>query len=200
MFPYEHPRYNFGAMSEDETARALSVQIALAEFAALRDEIANRSSGQNTLLNLNLTAIGGIGGVVLSGKAHLLLLLLLPILSPALGLLYFDHAINIKNIGNYIRDCLKKTLVTAAGDVELMRYEEIVSQYERRRILRFLPFGLPLFLTFAAVPIACLAATFWAVDIRGGWIWGLWATGLIMTVAYLVFWQFFLRLPSHASG
>lgn len=184
-------------MADDDSDRTLSVQIALAEFSALRDEIANRSGAQNTLLSLNLTAIGGIGGVVLSGKAQLLLLLL-PILSPALGLLFLDHAMNIKNIGNYIRLHLKKILASAAGDTRLLAYEDFVSRYERRAILRFLPFGLPLFLTFAAVPISCLTVTFKPVHLMGGMIWILWIAGLLMTLAYLTFWQIFLRLPAQS--
>ncbi len=132
-------------MSDEDSTRSLCVQTALAEFSALRDEIANRSSAQHTLIGLNLTAIGGIGGFVLSEHADVRLLLLLPILSPALGLLFFDHAINIKKIGTYIGEELRPALVAILGPIGTMRYEEVIAQYEQRKFLRFLPFALPPF-------------------------------------------------------
>src|SRR5438094_227548 len=113
-------------MAVEDSTPSLSVQTALAEFSVLRDEIANRSSAQHTLIGLNLTAIGGIGGFVLSSHADVRLLLLLPMLSPALGLLFFDHAINIKKIGTYIDKVLRPALVEILGPIRTMRYEEEV--------------------------------------------------------------------------
>jgi hypothetical protein len=97
---------------------SLSVQTALAEFSILRDEIANRSSAQHTLIALNLTAIGGIRGFVLSSHADVRLLLLLPMLSPALGLLFFEHA---KKIGTHIDKVLGPALVEILASSSAVR-------------------------------------------------------------------------------
>jgi hypothetical protein len=127
----------------------------------------------------------------LSSHADVRLLLLLPMLSPALGLLFFDHAINIKKIGTYIDKVLRPALVEILGPIRTMRYEEEVAQYEQRKFLRFLPFALPLLLMFAAVPIGCLVATFPTVCGQGWWAWAIWVAGLAMTLSYLIFWQYF---------
>jgi hypothetical protein len=169
-------------------------RMALSEFSALRSEIGSRSTAQHTLINLSITAIGAVVGFALAQKGDLWLLLLLPILSPSLDMLYLDHAINIMNIGNYINNQLKPTL-------RLMRYEEVVRSHERRRLLRVLPYGLPIFIIFAGVPIGSLIVTLsvllkepetemWMLG-----MWTLWSIGLILVFVYLSFWLYFMVLP-----
>jgi hypothetical protein len=179
-------------MAADEDPEALQ-RMALSEFSALRNEIGSRSSAQHTLINISVTAIGAVGGLALAQKGDLSLLLLLPILSPSIGMLYLDHAINIMNIGNYINDQLKPIL-------RLMRYEEAVRSYEQRRLLRVLPYGLPIFIIFAGVPIGSLIVTFPIIQERqatGTWMlmWMLWSIGLILVLVYLSFWLYFMVLP-----
>jgi hypothetical protein len=174
-------------------------RMALSEFSALRSEIGSRSTAQHTLINLSITAIGAVVGFALAQKGDLWLLLLLPILSPSLGMLYLDHAINIMNIGNYINNQLKPTL-------RLMRYEEVVRSHERRRLLRVLPYGLPIFIIFAGVPIGSLIVTLsvllkepetemWMLG-----MWTLWSIGLILVLVYLSFWLYFMVLPYWAQS
>ena len=172
-------------MPADDNAEALR-QMALAEFSALRNEIGSRSSAQHTLINLSITAIGAVVGFALAKEGSLVLLLLLPILSPSLGMLYLDHAINITNIGNYINDQLKPILSP-------IRYEEVVRSYEQRRLLRVLPYGLPIFIIFAGVPIGSLIVTFRIMQELRMWI--LWSIGLILVLVYLYFWMYFMLLP-----
>ena len=59
----------------------LVIGAALAEYTALRAEVTNRISGQDTMLNLYMTAVAAIFGFALSGHADLLILLVLPLLS-----------------------------------------------------------------------------------------------------------------------
>ena len=61
----------------------LVISAALAEYTALRAEVTNRISGQDTMLNLYMTAVAAIFGFALSGHADLLILLILPLLSTA---------------------------------------------------------------------------------------------------------------------
>jgi hypothetical protein len=175
-------------MAADEDPESLQ-RIALAEFSALRNEIGSRSTAQHTLINLSITAIGAVVGFALAQKGNLSLLLLLPILSPSLGMLYLDHALNIMNIGNYINTQLKPIL-------RLMRYEEVVRSYEQRRLLRVLPYGLPIFIIFAGAPIGSLTVTFPILqETTETGMWMLWSIGLILVLVYLSFWLYFMVLP-----
>ena len=74
----------------------------LAEFSALRAEIAARSSAQHTLLNLNLTASGVVLGTALAQRANLAVLLVVPIIGCCFGLLFIDHAAVIEKLGRVI--------------------------------------------------------------------------------------------------
>jgi hypothetical protein len=175
-------------MAADEDPESLQ-RMALSEFSALRNEIGSRSTAHHTLINLSITAIGAIIGFALAQKGDLSLLLLLPILSPSLGMLYLDHAINVMNIGNYINNKLKPIL-------RFMQYEEVVRSYEQRRLLRVLPYGLPIFIIFAGVPIGSLTVTFPILQKRQETgMWMLWSIGLILVLVYLSFWLYFMVLP-----
>jgi hypothetical protein len=61
----------------------LVISAALAEYTALRSEVTNRIGGQDTMLNLYMTAVAAIFGFALSGHADLLILLVVPLLSTA---------------------------------------------------------------------------------------------------------------------
>jgi hypothetical protein len=161
-------------------------KMALSEFSALRNEIGSRSSAQHVLINVSITAIGAVVGFALAKEGSPLLLLLLPILSPSLGMLYLDHAINIINIGNYIDGQLKPVL-------PVMRYEEVVRSHEQRGPLRVLPYGLPIFIIFAGVPLGSLIVTFRIIQEPRMWM--LWSIGLILVLVYLSFWIYFMLLP-----
>jgi hypothetical protein len=111
-------------VADSGETRPESLQIVLAEFAALRGEIQGRSSAAWTLLGLNLTASSAVAGFVLSDRADPLLLLLLPFLSSSLGLLFLDHGINLDRIGTYIKQELKPRATRAGGDPGLLAYED----------------------------------------------------------------------------
>lgn len=170
----------------DDATKSSLVQMALSEFSALRTEIGGRSTAQHTLINLSITATSAVGGFVLSGRFDPVLLLILPLLSPALGMLYLDHALNIDMIGKYIDEKLRPIL-------PIMQYEEVVQGYRRYKLLRVLPYGLPVFIIFAGVPMGSLVATYTALQDR--WTWILWGIGLILSVLYLTFWIFFMIRP-----
>jgi hypothetical protein len=169
------------------------LQIVLAEFQALRKEIADRSAAGWTLLNLNMTVTAAVAGFVLSNKANPLLLLLVPILSPALGMLFVDHAYNIDNLGTYIKNTLAPLVNKIAATSGLLGYEQRIDQWEQRKLYRFLPLGLPLFLVFSVAPIGALVFSFRSIE--EVWTWVLWGLGAVLTAIYLVFWTSFLLLP-----
>lgn len=173
--------------------RASVVQVSLAEFGKLRDEISGRSTSLWTLLGLNATASTAVAGFVLGKQANPMLLLVLPLLTPSLGLLVIDHATNIGNIGQYINTVLRPLLQDAAGETRLLCYEEWVDRYEEKTIRRLLPFGIPLILLFNVVPVASLIYT--ATRIPNAWAWVLWSSGVLMTAVQVGFWCAFLLPP-----
>ena len=177
----------------EATSRLLDV--ALAEFKALRDEIGSRASSSHTLININAVASGVAGGLVVNNPGRVELLLILPILSPVLGLLWLDHAHNIRNMGDYINLTLRP-LITAGigpGGEGALAWEEHVDRYEQRAWLRFLPLGVPVLVLFAAVPLVALART--ASDVGSGWQWLLWVGGALLTLSFLVLWSRLILQP-----
>lgn len=181
----------------DEIAKQ-RVQVILAEFSALRKEIADRSSAAQTLLGLNATASTAVAGFVLSSKADPRLLLLIPILAPCLGMLFVDHVYNIINIGSYIKETLARELNMATESSGLLGYEERIDEYERRKLLRFLPVGVPLTLLFTLAPTGALIFSVPAMD--QAWEWALWSFGVMLTLLYIGLWVSFLLLPYRRRG
>jgi hypothetical protein len=176
-----------GEPDESAATQALIVQVALAEFNKLREEIAGRSTAEWTLLGLNVTASATTVGLVIAYKADIKLLLLLPLLTPSLGMLVIDHAFNISRIGQYIRDILAPTLRKATGENALLGYESWVQAYERQTVPRLLPFGIPLILLFSGVPIGALVVAFPTAAFPTD-VWGLWLLGLLATGVQVYFW------------
>jgi hypothetical protein len=172
---------------------AAILQAALAEFSDLRTEIQNRSGAAWTLVNLNVTATATILGFVLADKADPRLLLALPIVSSALGMLFIDHAYNINNLGSYINKKIRPVVRDASGDDRLLGYEEAMDKYEQKKLLRFIPFGLPLTILFSGVPLASLC--FVLGSLGAGWAWVLWALDVVLVAVQLGLWVLFLVDP-----
>jgi hypothetical protein len=175
--------------SDGRVGRATAVTVALAEFAGLREEITSRSTAQHTLMNLNLTAVGVVGGTVLSQHASPLLLLLLPVVGSALGILFFDHASWIENLGRYIAATIQPIVAAAGGDRRLLSWE---TDYRRgtRRTSMLLRSGLPLLVMFAAGPIT--ASVFSLSYLDHPWAWWVWSIGLVLEVVLLLLWGHYI--------
>jgi hypothetical protein len=180
-------------MADDD--RAAIVQVSLAAFSAAKTEIADRSKAQHTLIQLNITAVGTIVGFVLANKADPQLLLLLPLLSPALGMLHLDHGVNISNIGTFIDTVIRAKLAAVALVGDVMGYEEHVRRFERRLVLRFLLFGIPIFLLFAGVPVYCLLFLRIKGTLVATWAMTLWWSGTVLVLAYFWLWLVFILRP-----
>jgi hypothetical protein len=185
-------------MTNDEQRQTEILTVALAEFSALRDEISNRNNSAFTMINLNITATATVAGFVLSNNADPLILLLLPILSPSLGLLYIDHVINILNIGDYINKEIKPLIAATVNCDGVLNYETRVDQYETNKFMRFLPVGLPLTIMFSAIPLVALI--FVRTYLNQYWSWLLWLLGLFMVVSFVLLWLDFLMRPYRTNA
>lgn len=186
-------------MAENDNSGEV-LNVLLAEFNALRSEIADRSSAAFTLLNINITATAVVAGFVLSDKADIKLLLILPLLSPALGMLFVDHSLNIKNLGGYINTQLRPMVAEVAGDGRILGYEGFVAGYEKNKFFRFMPLGFPLLLLFAGFPCAALLFVF--EGLKDCWGWILWFSGLLMLLIFITLWTDFIIAPyrKHNDG
>lgn len=184
---------------ESPDRRSEVIQAAVAEFNVLRKEISDRSSAQTTILNLNLTALSAIAALVLADRADPLVLLVLPLLSSCFGMLFFDHAANIDQIGRYLREEVQAMVTEAVGDPRLFCYEERVRAYELSFVPRGLSMGVPLLLMFTGFPVAALAFSWQRVS-GGGWPLFLWWAGIVLQLGFLVHWLAFVRRPFVSSA
>jgi hypothetical protein len=143
-----------------ETDKQL-ITVLLAQFDACRTEIQARSSTQATLINLNITAIGIIAGYYFEYHASPIVLLVIPLLSPMLGIIWADHAINIGNLGRFIQRRLMP-LLSATLKHDLPDYEVSIRTFEQRKGRRLLLLITPMLLLFAVLPAGALILA-WAV-------------------------------------
>lgn len=181
-----------GPMAENST-----VDVALAEFTALRNEIAGRAGWAWTLFNLNMTASAAIAGFVLSDKADPLLLLLIPLISSCLGMLFIDHSLNIRNIGHYIDSEVRPIIIQKTDNDKLLAYEHFVGRHEQEKFLRFIPLAIPVCSWFAILPSASIIYLLKVVNT--GLAWSLWAIGLLSVLVFVGLWLSFVLSPFSAS-
>jgi hypothetical protein len=83
---------------------------ALAEFSALKQEIASRSNVQHGLFALQLTSAGTLFGFALSASSRSLMLLIVPVSSYLLFTRSIVQITSIAIIGEYIRDELESKI------------------------------------------------------------------------------------------
>lgn len=174
-------------MDAHDPPRAATDEVRLAEFAALRNEIAQRSLFQHGLIVLNLTAIGAIVGLVFGRNADHSLLLLLPILSPALGLLWFGNHVAIIRIGSYIGAEL--WVWEPSWELWLTRVEPTHGGWWNHTWWPVIQ------LIFCGAPAVALSVTV-PFERHSPAIWGaMWATGAALTAYLAVASSLLRRLP-----
>lgn len=138
-----------------------TTSIVLAEFAGLRGEVATRINLQVTIILGNLTVLGVVLGIALSRPENRSILLLLPIVTPCIGLLVIDSFRNLDMLGQYIhrfiRPHLRITSQREIDGVEVFGWERWINEHHVMPWL-FLPYQVVLFLEFLGPPIAVLIA------------------------------------------
>jgi len=95
---------------QQDTELARTTTIVLAEFAGLRSEIAVRISILITLMLGNLTVVGVVFGIALSRPGNTSVLLLLPLVTPCVGILFIDTFRNLGFLGRYIATVIRPQL------------------------------------------------------------------------------------------
>jgi hypothetical protein len=147
----------------------------LAEYSARCSEIAQRSTYQQALVALNLTTTGTIiGFVVGKSDAPRTLLLIVPIVSSTLGLIWLDHHRNIQLIAKYV----KNVLWPWTPSWEAWRADE--------RGAEEVYYWVSMCAVYAAGSIGSLAIGHPRPHQEGPGVWALWSAGLVMTVVFVV--------------
>ena len=178
--------------ASSETSAAIPVL--LAQFNALRGEIAERSKAQATFLSLAITALGALGSLGFSPSGDKRLLLLIPMVSVLLGLLWLDHAANISNLGDFIKDEIMPALRSSSGRSDLPDYEVFIRGYEVRPAVILRSFGLPPFLTFLLAPVVATVLAFDA-PVQNWVFWTMTGVDVALLVLCLAYWAPFLGGP-----
>lgn len=176
------------------------LEVYLAEFAALRAEIANRTATQSTLTTFTLAATGALGSFAFSaGQNHRLVLLLLVPLNAATGFLWLDHAHSIYRVGNYIKLRLWAELRELEAS-PISTYEEFVLKGRPIWLERSV-FLVPFFILFLGPMIGALVGTAGRADI--GFLGVFWALDAVVVCFFTVSWvvsvREFLRPPTEAA-
>jgi len=171
-----------------------AIDILLAEFNALRAEIGARSAAQATMMQLAVTAFGALAGLTFTQYGDHRLLLLIPIISTILGLIWLDHAANISNIGDFIKNQLMPALQKAAQMETLPDYETVVRKYERTPGAFIRVFGLPPFLIFVLMPVVAMVLA-WDIRTRDWLFWTLQIFDVVLLIAFIARWLPFLESP-----
>jgi hypothetical protein len=167
---------------------ATDQDVRLAEYAALRAEIAQRSSFQQALIALNLTALATIAGLVVSNHAAKGLLLFVPVISSTFGLLWLDHHRNIDLIATYTRE-------------ELWRWTPSWEDWfaQRRAPIKDVVYFLAVGLVYGGAAGTCLGVG-WPSSRAGAGQWLLAGAGVLLFVMFLLaYLTVTIRGPSHAQ-
>ena len=135
--------------------------IVLAEFSGLRGEIATRVNLLATMIIANLTVLGVVFGIALN-SGNTSVLLVLPFITPSLGVMYIDQQRNLIFLGNYIRERIYRQL--QIDDPKVFGW----GPYIRKRQFSFslsAPYLSAMFVQFL-IPVGCVKAFMQLVGTR----------------------------------
>lgn len=163
----------------------------VAEFNALKSEVAGRSASQQFLVNLTLTIAGVVLGIAFSRQSSVPVALVIPIFAPSCAMLYFDHAAQIAVIGRYIAQRLHPRMVELTGDSLAFAWEADYRSYLNKRVSAVFHYGVPTFVLFVAGPIVVSIAIVGTVDQPA--YWAAWSFGLALEAVSTYLWVLFVR-------
>jgi hypothetical protein len=150
------------AMDQERNAtqpedKSVIMSALVAEFNAMRAEILFRATSQATLMQLNITAAGTVAFFALADGARAPTMIIIPMLSPILGILWLDHDATILKLGRFIKTNLKPACNTVAN-FNLPDYERYAEGADALPAPRFaiLNFTIAVFATFGFLPLAAL--------------------------------------------
>ena len=144
-----------GIQNED---KPVAMNALLAEFNAMRSEIIFRATSQSTLMQINLTAAAAITSFALANQKYIMAMIIIPILSPALGIFWLDHDATIMKLGMFIEEKIKPTyseIITTPEIPDYQRYTRYVDALLGPRVA-ILNFNVAVLITFGLLPLSSL--------------------------------------------
>lgn len=173
-------------MTEEMQDRALTA--ALADAAAIRSTIERKANHNQNVIGLHLTVVAAVAGFILAEKADLRLLLLLPLISAALGLNVASQYRDIRIAGEYIEQVLSPAIAQYTGNRTIFGWE---SFYWKRKHDGHLAQAVAMGLIFPGVSTVALGVALPAA--RTGFDLLAWAVGAGLLALLLVSWSNRLR-------
>jgi hypothetical protein len=181
-------------MATGEPPEKLAVDVALAEFDALRAEITSRITTQAALVGVGLTALGVLIGLAVENDEQRLLLAVPP-LALVINLQWSIENRQVALIGKHIRTRLWRYLQDNV-DTKLPSWEREMDELRQGRGYLFrssvTDFAMPQLLALAAVASLALLANIFEVGgkdetVDPGWLWlELGVALLALAVPYLM--------------
>ncbi len=157
----------------------------LEEHRALRNEIDQQHVSMRYTFIFNITAIGTISSFVLSDiEKHGLLLLIIPIFSSIIGIIFYFHERRMSQLGHYIQSVITPNLRSLTGNSKIIGWESYVREEEEKggRVMKWPSHGGVSFLTFILPSLLALAFAANNAFVSGyGWCI-LWCFGLLLTI------------------
>jgi hypothetical protein len=158
------------------------VNAALAEFTALRSEMDNANSSQQTIVNINITAAGLIFSFVLAKKADPLLLLVAAAISSALGMYIQGSWYHVRRIARYIDTTLRPLMIEYTGESKVFGWEQAV-QARQGWWVRLVPVGLATAVLFSLIPLVVLI---WVIPyLKNSTDWLAWSIAVLLFLMQL---------------
>jgi len=160
-----------GRVSDDPPA----LKVILSEFQTIRTAMDRKATSVLTIVSFNATVIAAVLGLVLSKKADLRLLLVLPFVSSGLGLMVLDLDRDIMLARAYIKDTLQPLAAEYTQDDRVLGYANSIP---RSRLMIFAAQMIPFALLFPIVSLIALIVVIGHLNSAADW--SAWCLGLIL--------------------
>jgi hypothetical protein len=173
----------------DSNGSSPATQYWLEEYRSLRREIELLLTSMRYMVMLNITALGTIASFALpNAEEYGLLLLIIPILSAAIGITVYFHSRRITQLGDYIEYKIARNIRKITGDKKVLGWEHYLRIEETKRGRFFRWFSIPgtMLLTFifpAILALIYVAKQSFAAGV--GWFI-LWLVGLALTILLIL--------------
>lgn len=164
---------------------------ALAEYATLRQEVAQRNSARNAIFTLQFTVSGALFSFAISGADRLGFLLIIPFTSYLLYVRFVGQYYGIMNVQKYITDTLSPRVRGGLGWDYWLQSEGIFAPTVPNRVIALILSASSLVIPFQVVATVALLwsipFTFFppmhrpviqTVGLAGAWLLGVLFTGL----------------------
>lgn len=170
-------------MANEQHDRALTA--ILAECSAISALVDRKALMITTLVTFNITAVTTVAGFIISGKANKELLLVLPVVTAALGLLVAAQDVDARTAESYLKNNLHPLVQKYTGERNAWVWVEFMDS-RRTPLTVAMTRALPMGLIFPGICVATLALSLPGVNGAGQWV--AWGMGVALTALLVTSW------------